>query len=123
LSAHEASHAALNDVASIPRDPDGPVFPAAWAARAFAMAVALNERGLFTWTEWSKTLGPRVAEATAGNASDPEAYWRGWLSALEDILGKKQIAGSHDLLGLQDAWREAAGRTPHGQPIELPATR
>lgn len=121
LSASEASRAALGRIASIPRDIDGPVFPAPWAARAFAMAVALNERGVFTWSEWSETLDPKVAIATHERAGDPEAYWQAWLAALEEILGKKEVAGRADLLDLQDAWRRAAEATPHGQPIELPA--
>ena len=111
---------ALGNVASIPRDNDGPVFPAPWAARAFAMAVAMHERGVFSWGEWSKTLGPHVAAATADDPGDAEAYWRAWLAALEDILGERQVAAPTVLLELQEAWRDAAKRTPHGQPIELP---
>jgi nitrile hydratase accessory protein len=120
LSASEA-RAALNGVASIPRDVDGPVFPAPWAARAFAMAVALHERGVFAWSEWSEILGPHVAKATVHDAADPEAYWQAWLAALEDILGRKGVGSQSALLNLQEAWREAAEHTPHGQPIELPA--
>lgn len=123
MSAPEAGRAALNDIASIPRDSDGPVFPAPWAARAFALTVALNERGIFTWTEWSKTLGPKVAVATEGRIADPEAYWEAWLAALEDILGRKQVAAPGALLDLKEVWREAAEATPHGKPIELPEKR
>jgi nitrile hydratase accessory protein len=119
LSASEA-HTALTHVALIPRDIDGPVFPAPWAARAFAMAVALNERGVFAWSEWSETLGPHVARATADDPADPEAYWQAWLSALEDILSRKDVGSRADLLELKHAWRDAAEHTPHGQPIELP---
>ena len=122
MNASEA-RAALDHVASIPRDVDGPVFPTPWAARAFALAVALNERGLFTWPEWSETLGPKVAIATARRESDPEAYWEAWLAALEDILGRKSVADRGDLLELKDAWRRAAEATPHGQPIELSSAR
>ncbi len=119
-AAHRAALAgALQDVASIPRDADGPVFPAPWAARAFALAVALNERGVFTWDEWSRSLGPKVAVETAADPADPEAYWRAWLSALETVLADKQVAAGTDLLDLKEAWRAAAERTPHGQPIEL----
>jgi nitrile hydratase accessory protein len=118
LSAAEASRAAFERIDSIPRDVDGPVFPAPWAARAFALAVALNERGLFTWAEWSETLGPKVAIITQENAADPEAYWKAWLAALEEILGAKKVAGRGDLLGLKEAWRRAAEATPHGKPIE-----
>lgn len=119
----EASRAALNSIESIPRDVDGPVFPTPWAARAFALAVALNERGVFTWSEWSEILGPKVATSTQENAADPEAYWKAWLAALEDILGRKKVAANSDLLDLKEDWREAAERTPHGQPIELFSSR
>jgi nitrile hydratase accessory protein len=121
LSASEA-RAALQHVPSIPRDIDSPVFPAPWAARAFAMAVALNERGVFAWSEWSEVLGPQVAKATAHDPSDAEAYWQAWLAALEEILGRKSVASAAALLDLKEAWREAAEHTPHGQPIELPGS-
>jgi nitrile hydratase accessory protein len=118
LNAPDAS-AALRGVASIPRDADGPVFPAPWAARAFALAVALNERGVFSWSEWSETLGSKVAAETAANPADPEAYWRAWLSSLEEILQRKQVADVRDLLDLKEAWRAAAEKTPHGKPVAL----
>jgi hypothetical protein len=85
------------------------------------MAVALNERGIFTWGEWSKTLGLHVANVH--DAADPEAYWRAWLTALEDILGAKSVGSRAALLDLKEAWREAAEHTPHGQPIELAGGR
>ncbi len=119
MSAPDAAREALEDVASIPRDADGPVFPSPWAARVFALAVALNARGVFTWSEWSSTLGPQVAAETADDPADAEAYWRAWLSALETVLADKQVAAGADLLDLKEAWREAAERTPHGQPIVL----
>jgi nitrile hydratase accessory protein len=119
LSRPEAASEALARVTSIPRDADGAVFPAPWAARAFALAVALSERGIFAWSEWSETLGPKVAAETAKDPADPEGYWRAWLAALEEILGRKNVAGASDLLDLQEAWRAAAEHTPHGRPIEL----
>jgi nitrile hydratase accessory protein len=121
LSASEG-RIALAQVTSIPRDVDGPVFPAPWAARAFAMAVALNERGVFAWSEWSQILGAQVALATSHDPADPEAYWQAWLAALEDILQRKRVASGAALLDLKNAWQEAAERTPHGQPIELPGS-
>lgn len=118
MSAPDAS-AALAAVGSIPRDAGQPVFPAPWAARAFALAVALNGRGLFGWGEWSETLGPHVRRQTAADAADPEAYWRAWLAALEDVLARRHLADADALAALREAWREAAARTPHGEPVEL----
>ena len=37
----------------LPRNSDGPVFTAPWQAQAFAMTLALHERGVFTWPEWA----------------------------------------------------------------------
>jgi nitrile hydratase accessory protein len=105
----------------IPRGDDGPIFPAPWAARAFALAVALNERDVFTWSEWSDALGAEIARNSEADAADPEAYWRAWLAALESLLTAKKVARSADLVVWREAWRDAAQRTPHGQPIEPPA--
>jgi nitrile hydratase accessory protein len=113
----EATETALGDVRSIPRDGDDPVFPAPWAATAFAMTVALHERGLFTWAEWAERLGRAIADA--GEDSDPEAYWHCWLAALEDTVTTGGIAAAGALGELQAAWRHAASATPHGEPIVL----
>ena len=107
---------ALPGLAAIPREEDGPVFPAPWAARAFALAVALNERGVFSWSEWAEALGAALA---AERGDDPEACWRAWLAALEAVLGRRGVAGAPELAELQQAWREAAEATPHGQAVEL----
>ena len=118
MSASEALKA-LAATTPIPRDKDGPVFPTASAARAFALAVALNERGVFAWHEWARALGAAIVRDARSPDGDTDAYWRAWLTALEDILAQKQVADRAALLDLQDAWRRAAAATPHGQPIEL----
>jgi len=102
---------------SAPEAPVDPSFPTPWAARAFALTVALHERGLFSWREWTEALGAALQGGQSG--TDDEAYWRCWLAALEAILARKAVAGSADLQALQQAWREAAAATPHGEPIEL----
>jgi hypothetical protein len=58
----QAAVRATDAVASIPRDRDGPVFRAPWEAQAFAMAVTLHERGVFTWQEWA---APSLARSGA----------------------------------------------------------
>lgn len=119
----EAAGQALAALGPIPRDAGGPVFPAAWAARAFALAVALNERGLFSWSEWAEALGAATAQADDRDPADPEAYWRCWLAALEELLARKAVARPAELAELQEAWRRAAEATPHGEPVELAAGR
>ena len=105
--------------APLPGDRTGPVFPTPWAARAFALAVALNEKGLFPWSEWAELFGAELARDPAAHAADPERYWRAWLAALEEMIRRKGVGGTAELLALQDAWREAAEGTPHGEPIDL----
>ena len=48
---------AAPELPGLPRDDDGPVFREPWEAQAFALAVALHERGVFTWPEWAQALG------------------------------------------------------------------
>ena len=113
--------AALPPDLAIPRAENGAVFPAPWAARAFALAVSLNECGLFRWSEWAGLLGAELGRARPAHAADPDQYWRAWLSALESMMERKGLGSARDLEGLQEAWRRAAEATPHGQAVELRA--
>jgi nitrile hydratase accessory protein len=111
---------ATEAVPTITRDAEGPVFREPWEAQAFAMALALHRRGLFTWPEWAATLADEIKRAqAAGDPDTGETYYRHWLNALERIVAEKGIATSHMLRRYRDAWDHAADRTPHGAPIEL----
>ena len=96
------------------------VFAAPWEAQAFAMAVALHERGVFTWKEWAATLAGVIAEVRdRGEPDTGENYYRHWMTALERIVAEKGVTNAAALSLRKDEWEEAAHRTPHGQPIEL----
>lgn len=99
---------------------DGPVFCEPWQAQAFAMTLALHDKGLFTWEQWAQTLGDVIAHA--GDHGDPDRgntyYWH-WLGALERIVRESGCVNQDMLTQKQLAWRDAAARTPHGQPITL----
>ena len=111
---------ARNAELNVPRDEDGPVFREPWEAEAFALAVSLNERGLFTWKEWAKILGEEIKKAqAAGDPDTGETYYRHWLATLERILSEKGIADPIILSRTRDAWQRACARTPHGSPIAL----
>jgi nitrile hydratase accessory protein len=104
----------------LPRDAAGPVFREPWEAQAFAMALALHEHGLFTWTEWAATLAQEIKAAqAAGDPDSGDTYYRHWLNALERLVAAKKIASGATLTRYREAWRHAAGRTPHGTPITL----
>jgi nitrile hydratase accessory protein len=106
----------------IPRDPEGPVFHEPWEAQAFAMTVALHERGLFDWNEWTAVLSDEIRRAQAGGDPDTgETYYRHWLAALERIVAEKGVTDATALARCREAWEHAAERTPHGAPIDLRA--
>jgi nitrile hydratase accessory protein len=109
-----------SDVPSIPRGPEGPVFREPWEAQAFAITVALHQRGLFTWNEWTVVLGDQIKQAQArGDPDTSETYYHHWLAALEHIVAKRGVTDAGSLARYRDAWDQAASRTPHGSPIVL----
>jgi len=115
-----AARRATEQVPSIPRDADGPVFREPWEAQAFAMTLALHERGLFTWAEWAAVLSVEIKRAqAAGDPDTGETYYSHWLAALEKLVAEKGVTTEATLHCYRDAWDHACDRTPHGQPIEL----
>jgi nitrile hydratase accessory protein len=115
-----AAARAAGAVPGIPRDADGPVFREPWEAHAFAMALVLHERGLFTWSEWAAALAGEIKRAqAAGDPDTGETYYRHWLATLETLVAAKGVTTPDNLDRYRDAWDHAADRTPHGRPIEL----
>jgi nitrile hydratase accessory protein len=111
---------AMEAMPTIPRDADGPVFCEPWEARAFAMALALHDGGVFTWGEWAAALGAEISRAqAAGDPGSGDAYYRHWLAALERMVAEKGVATAKTLARYYEAWDHAADRTPHGAPIQL----
>jgi nitrile hydratase accessory protein len=93
--------------------PKDPVFSEPWEAQAFAMAVSLHEKGLFTWPEWAAALAREIA------ADQNRSYYESWLAALETLVEEKQVVSEQERLQRVAAWDRAARLTPHGKPIEL----
>ena len=78
------------------------------------MTVALNARGLFTWTEWATALAEEIRRAQgAGDPDDGSTYYRHWLAA------DKGLTSAAALEARRAAWDRAAHATPHGTPIRL----
>ncbi|SAL23391.1 Nitrile hydratase beta subunit [Caballeronia peredens] len=108
---------------ALPFDDNGPIFRAPWEAQAFAMTLALHERGVFTWSEWAHALSEAINEAQA--AGDPDlgdTYYAHWLRALERLSTAKGCVSEGTLAQRRIEWDEAARATPHGQPIALKRT-
>ena len=116
----ESARCAAESVPGIPRDQNGPVFRAPWEAHAFAMALALHEKGLFAWSEWSAILGEEIKKAqAAGDPDTGETYYHHWLATLERMVAEKGATSTQALEQHYQAWERAMHRTPHGKPIEL----
>ena len=111
-----------HDDPTVPRDaaPQEPVFAEPWQAQAFALAVQLHARQLFTWAEWAAALAKRIQQAQrAGDPDLGDTYYLHWLGALEDLVTAKGASSQAELSRYAAAWDAAADRTPHGQPITL----
>jgi nitrile hydratase accessory protein len=107
----------------MPRDEAGPVFTAPWQAQAFGLALALYERGCFTWVEWAAALADEIAAARLrGEPDDGDRYYQRWLAALERLASEKGLTSAAELLERKQAWDRAARATPHGKPIVLAAS-
>jgi nitrile hydratase accessory protein len=110
----------LSALARLPRDGDGPVFREPWEAHAFALAVELHARGLYSWPEWAAALATQIRRAQAeGDADLGDTYYRHWLAALEALVTAKGASSADELEHYRAAWHRAAERTPHGRPLEL----
>ena len=114
---------AQRDLAALPGLPlgiEGAVFREPWEAHVFAMALALHQRGIFTWPEWAAALAAQIdAARSRGDADLGDTYYRHWLAALETLVAAKGAGSADELERYRVAWDRAAGRTPHGQPIVL----
>ncbi|MEZ5873188.1 MAG: nitrile hydratase accessory protein [Nitratireductor sp.] len=115
MSAAETAMAQVSP--DIPLDQEGPVFREPWEAQAFAIAVALHEKGLFSWSEWAQTLGSVIRHETQKPTG--RGYYRLWMIALERITAEKQAISAAELHQRQHEWENAAARTPHGMAITL----
>ncbi|MBZ9856699.1 nitrile hydratase accessory protein [Mesorhizobium sp. CA13] len=103
--------------AGLPAGLDAPIFAEPWQAEAFAMTVALHDKGLFSWSEWAQALSAEVKKP--GAAADGHDYYEHWLAALEGLLASKGLAAKPDVDAMARAWERAAHATPHGKPILL----
>lgn len=97
------------DRSSLTKPVDEPVFAEPWQAQAFALVVALAERGTFSWSEWADTLLAEVHRPDA--AADGHDYYEHWPHALEKASGRERcdFGRRHRATGRC----MAAGRTRH----------
>ncbi len=74
----------ISGPAAPPRSNGELVFAAPWESRAFGLAMALHDGGLFEWEAFRQQLIAAVARAEA--AGGEFSYYRCWLEALQVLL-------------------------------------
>lgn len=72
--------------AALPRQSGELIFQGPWEGIAFAMAVALCERGHYDWTAFQERLISQIAEADQQEADVRPSYYESWLTAFEKLL-------------------------------------
>jgi nitrile hydratase accessory protein len=79
--------ASILDSPGLPKQANSPTFNEPWEARAFAMVLVLQQRGLFTWPDWTAALAAEIASAQQrGDPDLGDTYYQHWLRALEKLL-------------------------------------
>jgi nitrile hydratase accessory protein len=79
----------LGGASAVPRRNGELVFDAPWQGRAFGLAVALSEGGLFPWEEFRQAL---IGEIAAAEARGGEfRYYDAWVAALEGVLAGRGL--------------------------------
>jgi nitrile hydratase accessory protein len=91
--------------AAPPRSNGELVFAEPWESRAFGLAMALHDGGLFEWESFRQQLIAAVARAEA--AGGDFSYYRCWLEALQTLL---DLEGLVDLAVVEDRAAELASR-------------
>ena len=90
--------ACLAGTSAIPRKNGELVFQAPWESHAFAMAVALCERGLYEWDEFRAFLIQEVQSWEEKHAPGIDYnYYERWVAALEKVLLNKGICQSQEI--------------------------
>src|SRR5438093_13346511 len=83
MAAPDPRITAMDEQAALPRQNGELVFEGPWESRAFGLAVALNEAGVYPWRDFSQGL---AAETAAEDQQGAHAsYYERWLETLEKL--------------------------------------
>ncbi len=82
-SAPEVRHTPLDESIAVPRSNGELLFTAPWEARAFGLAVALSDAGVYAWRDFS--MGLAAVTAAAEQHGGQTSYYERWLETLEQL--------------------------------------
>lgn len=75
-------------------------FEQPWEIRAFALAVALHQKGAYEWNEFQQALIESIAKwdvSVSGLPTPQWSYYEHWLAALEQLLGDGAVLDRNDI--------------------------
>lgn len=82
-------------LSDLPRSNGELVFDQPWESRAFGLAAALEELGLFSWQDFQQGL---IAEVAADQSAPGEfQYYERWLGTLETLLANRGVVSLEDV--------------------------
>jgi nitrile hydratase accessory protein len=87
--------ASMDEQLALPRKNGELVFAAPWEARAFGIAVVLNEAGLYPWRDFSQGLAAETA--TADQHGVPTPYYERWLETLTKLAIARGLVRPEEL--------------------------
>ncbi|MBP1154084.1 MULTISPECIES: nitrile hydratase accessory protein [unclassified Paenibacillus] len=84
---------------ALPRKNGELVFQEPWEGKIFAMAVALDKKGLYVWNDFRDKLAEEItkAEKNDPNHETEKYYYEHWQTALEKLLIEKKIVSEDQL--------------------------
>lgn len=85
----------MEECIAFPRKNGELVFEAPWEARAFGLAVALSEQGLYSWQAFSQGLAEEIAAAEREGVES--SYYERWLASLEKLIVAKGLTSPEEL--------------------------
>jgi nitrile hydratase accessory protein len=85
----------MEEQIALPRQNGEILFETPWEARAFGMAVALNENGAYIWRDFSQGLAAETAAAERQGIAS--SYYERWLETLEKLIVTKGLIAPQEL--------------------------
>lgn len=122
LKPPESSPVGVTTIPGLTDRSNEPYFHAPWQAKLFALTLSLQERGLFSWQDWSERLSRQLRmdaniSSDASEAEHATHYYMAWMRTLEAFLEQAGMAENVMIEEMAKTWKRAAQATPHGQPI------
>lgn len=100
----------------LPRTNGELIFEEPWESRAFGIAAALADKGVFDWRDFQNSLISAIADYEKDHDSikDPYRYYERWFSALEKLAVRGGLVTKQELDDLvTDFCKRPAGHDHH----------